>query len=53
MKNVMIRVAMTSDRSCYSDKMTPLPTGNCSYKIVICRKRGAFDYAISPQSTSF
>ena len=34
MKNVMIRVAMTSDRSCYSNKMTPLSTGNCSYKIV-------------------
>ena len=38
----MIRVAKTSDRSCYSNKMTPLPTAitcsdifwNCSYKIV-------------------
>ena len=96
------RDAMTSDRSCHSNKMTPLPTAitcsnfvspeNCSYKIdhgnfffqygrldvrevkaesvtvlwiyfgmkflslekswclaVFCRKRGAFDYAISPR----
>ena len=26
MKFVMIRVAMTSDRSCYNNKMTPLPS---------------------------
>ena len=31
MKFVMIRVAMTSDRSCYNNKMTPLPTAvTCS-----------------------
>ena len=31
MKFVMIRVAMTSDRNCYSNKMTPLPTAiTCS-----------------------
>ena len=31
LKFVMIRVAKTSDRSCYSNKMTPLPTAiTCS-----------------------